>query len=288
MKIANLRLGNTERLGIVTEQGIIHVRKATFQLGYSAPATIDQLLANPEAGLATLAHIASCPKAPLFSADWCYAPVVPNPGKILCVGLNYHNHTAELNFEVPSQPVLFSKFTNTLAAHNDDIPLPSTASKYDYEAELVIIMGKTASHVPVEKALDYVFGYTIGNDLTARELQVLSGQWLLGKSLDHFAPLGPYLTTKDDIDDPQNLAMTLCVNDAERQRESTARMIFSCAELISYASRYFTLQPGDIIFTGTPGGVISGMPAGQRPWLKPGDEVSISISSLGTLTNRLV
>ena len=288
MKLVNMRLGSTERLGLVTEPGTIHVRKATFQFGCPAPATLSQLMANPEKGLAELEHIATLPSAPLFSEPWSYAPIVPNPGKILCVGLNYHNHTAELNFEVPSNPVLFSKFNNTLAAHQEDIALPATASRYDYEAELVIVMGKTASHVPVEQALDYVLGYTIGNDLTARELQVLSGQWLLGKSLDSFAPIGPYLITKDDIEDPQDLAMQLHVNGVERQNETTARMIFSCAELISYASRYFTLQPGDIIFTGTPGGVISGMPKGQRPWLKPGDDVSVSISGLGTLHNRLV
>ena len=213
-----------------------------------------------------------------------YAPVVTKPEKILCVGLNYVDHAKESNMDIPAYPVLFSKFNNALAAHNQTISLPKDGEKFDYEAELVIVIGKEASKVTKEDALSYVFGYTVGNDFSARDLQFRSGQWLLGKSCDDFAPIGPYLITSDEID-PQNLEVKCTVNGEVRQSANTRDMIFDCATIISYVSQFITLKPGDIIFSGTPDGVILGYPEENQQWLKPGDEVIVSIERIGELVN---
>ena len=189
--------------------------------------------------------------------------------------------------EVPGYPLLFSKFNNSLAAHQETIPIPQDAVKIDYEAELVIVIGKTARNVPEEEALSYVFGYTIGNDLSARDLQFRTSQWLLGKSLDKFAPIGPGVVTADELGDPHSLNMECRVNGEIRQAANTKSMIFNCAQIISYASRYMTLKPGDLIFSGTPEGVILGYPEEEQVWLKPGDEITITIDKIGTLINVL-
>ena len=162
--------------------------------------------------------------------------------------------------------------------------LPKDAEKFDYEAELVIVIGKEASKVSKEDALSYVFGYTVGNDFSARDLQFRSGQWLLGKSCDDFAPIGPYVVTRDEID-PQNLEIKCTVNGELRQSANTRDMIFDCATIISYVSQYMTLKPGDIIFSGTPDGVILGYPTERQQWLKKGDEVIVSIEHIGELVN---
>ena len=186
----------------------------------------------------------------------------------------------------PLYPILFSKFNNALAAHGQKITLPKSARKYDYEAELIVVIGKEASSVTKEEALSYVFGYTCGNDLSARDLQFRTGQWLLGKTCDRFAPIGPYIVTADAID-PSDLNITCVVNGKVRQSGNTSDMLFDCADIISYASEYMTLKPGDLIFTGTPSGVITGEPADKRIWLKPGDEITVSIEKIGSLTNTL-
>ncbi|MFJ8064727.1 fumarylacetoacetate hydrolase family protein [Psychrobacillus sp. NPDC096426] len=158
--------------------------------------------------------------------------------------------------------------------------------RVDYEAELVLIIGKEAKNVSKEDALSYVFGYTVGNDLSARSLQFLSGQWLLGKSLDHFAPIGPYLVTSDEID-PYNLAIECKVNGEVRQSANTKDMIFDCSTIISYVSKHITLKPGDVIFTDTPQRVVIGYPEDEQVWLKSGDKVEVSIEKIGTLINTL-
>jgi len=188
----------------------------------------------------------------------------------------------------PMYPVLFSKFNNALAGHREQIPLPSNAKLYDYEAELVVVMEKRAKYVGKNEALDHVFGYCNGNDISARDLQKLTIQWLLGKTLDKFMPIGPYLVTADEISDPQSLNLGCWVNGKQRQQINTADMIFSVAELVSYISQHMTLDPGDIISTGTPQGVISGMKDPDKVWLKPGDQVTVEIDKLSRLTNVLV
>ncbi len=214
-----------------------------------------------------------------------WRPIVERPQKIICVGLNYGAHIAETGNSGSEQPVLFSKFANALAAHDQPIPIPAAAQHMDYEAELVIVMGRRCHQVPASRALQYVLGYTTGNDVSARDLQHRSGQWLIGKSLDAFGPVGPYCTTADEVGDPQRLAIQLTRNGTLCQDANTQDMIFSCAEIVAYASTLWTLLPGDILFTGTPNGVINGMPPESQHWLAPGDQVAVTIEKLGTLAN---
>lgn len=216
------------------------------------------------------------------------APVVPNPGKILCIGLNYRKHAAESGMAEPKLPVLFSKFNNSISAHGQDVPMSREWQKVDYEAELGVVIGRTAKNVPVEKALDYVLGYCNCNDISERALQFVSGQWLVGKSLDGFQPVGPYLVTADEIVNPQGLRIRGWLNGELRQDSSTSDMIFSVAECIAYASQYMTLQPGDLISTGTPEGVILGHPKEAQVWMQPGDEYVVEVEGLGQLRNRMV
>jgi 2-keto-4-pentenoate hydratase/2-oxohepta-3-ene-1,7-dioic acid hydratase in catechol pathway len=215
------------------------------------------------------------------------APCVYQPGKIVAVGLNYRRHAHETGATIPATPILFSKFSNTLAASCQPVALPRVATQYDYEVELGVVIGRRASAVPVEQALEYVLGYCSANDLSARDLQMRTSQWLLGKTLDGFCPIGPYLVTRDEVPDPQQLELHTWVNGELRQNSSTADMIFSVAEIVSYASQYMTLDPGDVIITGTPEGVILGMPE-PRVWLKPGDEVTVEVQGLGRLVTPLV
>jgi 2-keto-4-pentenoate hydratase/2-oxohepta-3-ene-1,7-dioic acid hydratase in catechol pathway len=202
------------------------------------------------------------------------------------VGLNYLRHAQESGMAAPKTPVLFSKFNNSLAAHGEDVALPEVATEYDYEAEMVAVVGKRARNVPVEEALSYVLGYCNGNDLSARDLQMLTGQWLLGKTLDRFLPIGPFLLTADEAGEPNGWPVSCWLNGELRQESSTADMIFSVAEVLSYASRHMTLEPGDLISTGTPEGVILGMR--EKVWLKPGDRVTVEVGPLGRLESRMV
>jgi 2-keto-4-pentenoate hydratase/2-oxohepta-3-ene-1,7-dioic acid hydratase in catechol pathway len=213
------------------------------------------------------------------------APAVVNPGKILCVGLNYAKHAAESGMDAPKQPVLFSKFNNSLAAHGEDVPIGGL-EQVDYEAELAVVIGTRAKNISVEDALNYVFGYCNANDLSERKLQFVSGQWLVGKTLDKFMPLGPYLVTADEAGNPANMPVKGWLNGELRQDSNTNDLIFSVAECISYASHYMTLEPGDVISTGTPEGVILGMK--DKVWLKPEDTYTVEIGNLGKLTNKVV
>jgi 2-keto-4-pentenoate hydratase/2-oxohepta-3-ene-1,7-dioic acid hydratase in catechol pathway len=270
------------RLGIHTSAGIIDVAAAGRP---GVPTTMDAVLNGGAAALGALRALAADPPAAALLAEDSVqiGPCVPNPGKIICVGLNYARHAAESGAATPQTPILFSKFSNTIAGPGDAVPLPAAAVEYDYEAELVVVMGRRARDVSVEGALDTVFGYCTGNDISARDLQMRTSQWLLGKTLDKFMPVGPYLVTADEVGDPQRLNLKCWLNGELRQNSNTADMIFSVAEIISYASRYMTLEAGDIISTGTPEGVILGM--NPKVWMKPGDEVAIEVEGLGRLTN---
>jgi len=286
MKLINFKIGEQIHLGIKVEAGVIDVTSSARDNLIVAPTTMEQVIASGQAGLSQLKELMKQKVRILNEEQMLYAPCVVKPEKILCVGLNYVSHAAESKIDIPTAPVLFSKFNNALAAHQQIIPLPKLAGKFDYEAELVIIIGKEAANISKEEALSYVFGYTTGNDLSSRELQFRSAQWLLGKTCDHFAPFGPYLVTADALD-PNNLNITCEVNGVVRQSANTCDMIFDCATIISYASQYMTLQPGDVIFTGTPSGVILGYPETEQKWLKAGDEIKVSIERIGTLQNVL-
>ncbi|GIN14115.1 2-hydroxyhepta-2,4-diene-1,7-dioate isomerase [Shouchella clausii] len=255
------------------------------------PATMDELINQPESLPALEAYIQTLEQTGPFihAMESCtFGPAIPNPEKIICVGLNYRRHADETGSPYPETPILFSKFNNTLTGHGSNIVVPPVTQALDYEVELAVVIGKTAKQVAKDDALDYVLGYCTANDLSARDLQMKTAQWLLGKTCDGFCPIGPYLVTREEIADPQNLALETRVNGEIKQQSNTADMIFTCAEIISYVSRHFTLKPGDIVLTGTPEGVILGLPEAERRYLQPGDSVSVHIEQLGTLTNKLV
>ena len=216
-----------------------------------------------------------------------FLPCVLNPQKIICIGKNYRGHVKETKADIPEVPILFSKFNNALAGHLEDVPLPKMSSRVDYEGELGIVIGKRAEDVSEEDALDYVFGYFPANDVSARDLQKKTHQWLLGKTCDKFAPVGPYITTSDEVPDPNGLSIRTFVNGELRQNSNTSEMIVNCKVIVSYISKHFALEPGDIILTGTPDGVIVGMPIEERKWLKNGDVVKVEIEKLGALENTM-
>lgn len=280
-------------LGIKTGRGVLDVGAAAVALNVPAPLTPAEFYAQ---GLPALSILGSLVERALSSpnaATWLwdeskliYGPCVPNPEKILCVGLNYRRHAAESGAKVPEVPVFFSKFNNALAAHGDAIPIPRGVVQIDYEVELAAIIGKPAKYVSEDEALDYVLGYCTANDVSARELQMRTSQWLLGKTSDKFCPLGPYLVTADEVSNPQALFTKSWLNGELRQNSNTADMVFTVAQIISYASQTMTLKPGDVILTGTPEGVILGMK--EKVWMKPGDEITVEVEKLGKLTNRLV
>lgn len=217
-----------------------------------------------------------------------WGPCVTRPSKIICVGLNYRKHAEETNAPIPSFPILFNKFPNTLTGHGCDVELNAQSTKVDYEAELAIVIGKQAKSVSKEEALSYVFGYCAVNDLSAQDLQMRTPQWMLGKCCDGFSPIGPFLVTADEVGDPNLLDIRCSVNGELRQHSNTSDMIFHCDEIVSYISKHMTLWPGDIILTGTPEGVVLGYPEDRQVYLKPGDIVTVEIEKLGKLTNRMV
>ena len=210
------------------------------------------------------------------------------PGKIICVGLNYRSHAEETGGEAPKEPVLFSKFGDSLTWDGEEITLPPWHRCYDYEAELVAVMGKPLWNGSLEEAEAAIGGYTCGNDLSARDCQFRSNQWLTGKSMPGFAPIGPRIVPASDFDPGKPHRIRCLVNGEVRQDDDVTNMLFSCGEIVRYCSQFFRLEPGDLIFTGTPAGVILGRPKGQRVWLRPGDVVTVEIEGIGSLTNRLI
>jgi 2,4-diketo-3-deoxy-L-fuconate hydrolase len=214
-------------------------------------------------------------------------PPVAHVGKFICVGLNYADHAAESGMAVPEQPVIFMKATTAICGPFDQVVIPRGSEKTDWEVELGVIIGEVARDVPVEKAMHYVAGYAVINDISERAFQLeQGGQWVKGKSCDTFGPIGPWLVTRDEVPEPQNLGMRLSVNDHQYQNGSTRTMVFGVATLVSYISRYMTLMPGDVISTGTPPGV--GL--GQKPpvYLKPGDVMELEIEGLGRQRQEVI
>ena len=221
---------------------------------------------------------ASCP---LVGDDVRLGAPLVRPSKIVCVGLNYAQHAAESGMEVPKEPVLFFKATSAIVGPNDDLIIPKGSEKTDWEVELAVVIGKKASYVDKENALDHVAGYVLHNDYSERAFQLeRSGQWVKGKSCDTFAPIGPFIATPDEIDDPNNLNLWLKLNGETMQNSSTSDFIFNIQEVVSHISQFMTLLPGDIISTGTPFGV--GLGLNPPTYLKPGDVVELGIEGLGT------
>jgi 2-keto-4-pentenoate hydratase/2-oxohepta-3-ene-1,7-dioic acid hydratase in catechol pathway len=213
---------------------------------------------------------------------------IPDPPKVICIGLNYRDHAAETGQAIPREPVVFSKFPTAIIGPEQSIVLPSVSHKVDFEAELVLVIGKGGKNIPREKAMAHIVGLTVGHDVSARDWQIEKDgrQWLLGKTFDTFAPIGPHIVTMDEAGDVNNLAIKLRLNGTTMQDSSTAQLIFRPDELVAYVSQVFTLQAGDIIFTGTPPGV--GVARKPPVWLKHGDVCEVEIQGLGVLRNPVV
>jgi 2-keto-4-pentenoate hydratase/2-oxohepta-3-ene-1,7-dioic acid hydratase in catechol pathway len=292
LTLLTLRRDGRDTLGVKTSGGVLDVARAAALLAMDAPSTLDDLLQREDGKrLQRLldAALGSDRARGAFVDETRieYGPLVSRPEKIVCVGLNYRKHAEETNMAIPRWPVLFNKFNGSLNRHGGTIALPTdVATQFDYEVELVIVMGRRASRVSEDDALSYVAGYATGNDFTARDLQMGRGQWMIGKALDGFAPIGPYLVTADQVD-PDRLPIECRVNGETRQSSNTADFIFNAAHVVSYISHYFALAPGDLIFTGTPEGVILGKPPDERVWLKAGDRIDCSVGGLGELSFTL-
>jgi 2-keto-4-pentenoate hydratase/2-oxohepta-3-ene-1,7-dioic acid hydratase in catechol pathway len=292
MTLATIRRDGELSLAIKTARGLLDVRRAEGAFKQGAPTTIDEVFRGgggaPLQRLLAKAHDGRSSGLFVDEATVEFGPCVTSPEKIICVGLNYRKHAAETGSPVPTTPILFNKYNTALNAHRGTIKVSQEpAEQFDYEVELVMVIGRVARRVGEAEALSHVMGYCTGNDFSARDLQHASSQWMLGKSLDGFAPIGPWLVTADQVGDPNRLRIECRVNGEVRQSSNTADMVFNCASLVSYASRHFTLKPGDILFTGTPEGVIAGYPKERQVWLKAGDQVTSTIETLGELEFRL-
>ncbi len=271
MKLLRYGAKGQEKPAILDREG--QIRDLSGQVKDIAAAAL-----SPD-GLARIAAL-DLERLPLVTGSPRLGPCVGQVGKFLCIGLNYSDHAAESGMAIPAEPVLFMKATSAIAGPADDVVIPRGAQKTDWEVELGVVIGTRASYVSEKDALQHVAGYCVVNDLSERAYQLEgTGQWVKGKSCDGFGPLGPWLVTRDEVPDPQNLQLWLDLNEQRHQEGSTARMIFGVAEIISYLSRYMTLYPGDVISTGTPPGV--GM--GLRPprYLRPGDRLRLGIVGLG-------
>ena len=275
------RAGGKPEAGVVLDDKVISLAGAGFPDlisvlagGAQAKAKVENWVYQPAAD-AVLA----------LSSVKILAPL-GRPPKFICVGLNYRDHAIESNMAIPKVPTIFSKFSNAVIAPGDNIVLPKNSSQPDYEAEFAFVIGTGGRHIPAEKWQDHVFGYTIVNDVSARDIQLATSQWLMGKTFDTFAPMGPYLVTADEIADPHNLRISLTINGETLQDSNTRELIFKIPELIEYLSSVFTLEPGDLVSTGTPAGV--GFARKPPRYLRAGDDVVVSIEGLGELRNPVV
>ena len=282
MKLVSYWSDSQPAVGLVHEDKIIPVS----QLDPSLPNSFNHLLTDLPR-LAAAGRSADT-QAAVSTADLRLLPCVPQPEKIICIGLNYADHAKESGSAIPAEPVVFCKFPTALRGHGDNIVLPAASDSVDYEAELVVVMGKEAKLVDEAVAMDYVAGYTCGHDVSARDWQKHKpgGQWLCGKSFDSFAPIGPHFVSADEVSNPHDLRIQLRLNGETMQDSNTQQLIFNIPQLIAYLSQVCTLKPGDLIFTGTPPGV----GAARKPpvFLKPGDVAEVEIESIGTLRNPVV
>lgn len=278
MKLCRFGKNGYEKPGVIDSQGQLRDLSGVI-------ANIDQETISPK-GLAKLRKIRP-ESLPLVRTEPRLGVPYTGISKFVAIGLNYIDHAKEANLPVPTEPVIFFKATTSICGPYDDTVTPLNSTKLDYEVELGIVIGTRAQYVSEEKALDYVAGYTICNDVSERAFQMQSSQWDKGKSCDTFGPIGPWLVTADEIPDPQALDVWLDVNTERRQESNTKNMIFSCAKIVSYVSHYMTLLPGDIICTGTPHGVALGI-KDRDAFLKPNDIVTLGIKGLGEQRQKIL
>ncbi len=284
MQLVTFEKDGQVRLGAQVGDSILDLNRANPEL----PLDMLLLLNAGTSALRTVREVLALPLDPALlipeNEIRLLAPI-PQPGKILCIGYNYKGHTAAGSVDLPEYPNFFCKTSNTIIGHNHTIVLPRVSSQVDHEAELAVIIGKRGHDIAESDAMDYVAGYSIFNDVSARDYQNRSNQWLLGKSFDTFGPLGPALVTADEIPDPHNLNLELKLNGQARQRTNTSDMIFSIPFMVSYLSQVMTLEPGDVIATGTP----SKLPEVEKTqkFLKKGDVIEVAIEKLGVLRNTV-
>ena len=281
MKLVNIRKDGKTVLGVMTDRGVVDA--SSFD---GAPHTMRQALdMGLAAALAALKPAAASAEVFLSPEEIEYAPAVDDPEKILCVGKNYPDHVAEVpELFIPNKksPEIFTKFRNTLVPHGGAVRLNPRSRKHDYEAEIAVIIGRTAYGVSPEEAMDFVFGYTLANDISARDLQKAASQWTPGKTCDTFCPLGPWIVTADEMAWDE-ITLTGYKSGELRQSGRSRDMIWSVPAIVSFLSGCMTLQPGDVILTGTPSGVIMGHPEGQQDWLRSGDTLEVRSPELGSL-----
>jgi 2-keto-4-pentenoate hydratase/2-oxohepta-3-ene-1,7-dioic acid hydratase in catechol pathway len=287
MKLASITYRRQQRVGIILGSGSCLLLDPEI---HGIPSRIEAYLSSEQAQVA-LAELEAngFEGAVEVGLDKVHLnPPLKDINKVICIGKNYADHAREMGGEPPEIPVVFSMFPSAIIGSGDNIVLPAISNQVDYEAELVVVIGKSGRHIPRERAMDHVFGYCCGNDISARDWQKgkPGGQWLLGKTFDTFAPLGPFLVTKDEVKDPHQLNVCCRLNGEVAQSSNTSSLIFQIDFLISHLSQFMTLAPGDLIFTGTPPGV----GAGRKPpvFLKSGDTVEVEIESVGVLTNPIV
>jgi 2-keto-4-pentenoate hydratase/2-oxohepta-3-ene-1,7-dioic acid hydratase in catechol pathway len=285
MRLATIQTKNGPRAAVLVGNHYVDLQASDAGL----PNSVRGLLEAGANALQRAAKATASPAAVKVPADsvQLLAPV-PDPHKIVCLGLNYRDHAAESGAPIPKDPVLFSKYATALIGHGEAIVLPPVSQEVDYEAELVIVVGKGGRHLKAESAMSHVAGYTVGHDVSARDWQLKKDQkqWMVGKTFDTFAPTGPVLVTADEVPDPHNLPIRLRLNGKTMQDSNTKQMIFSVGEVLAYLSQVFTLEAGDLIFTGTPPGV--GFARKPPVFLKAGDVVEVEIEGLGVLRNRVV
>jgi 2,4-diketo-3-deoxy-L-fuconate hydrolase len=284
MKLARFGDPGAERPGVILEDGTrIDVSAYTGAGDYGEAFFGGDGIRGLRDWLAR--HSASAPRVP--ESVRIAAPFV-RPSKIVCIGLNFRDHAAETGADIPREPVIFFKATTAIAGPNDPVSIPRGGAKLDWEVELAVVIGRTASYVDEARALEHVAGYALHNDYSERSFQLeRGGQWVKGKSADTFAPIGPFVATRDEIADPHTLGMWLTVNGTMRQQSTTANMIFGVPVLVSYVSQFMTLLPGDVISTGTPAGVALGMKPAPI-YLRPGDAVELAIDGLGRSRQKVV
>jgi 2,4-didehydro-3-deoxy-L-rhamnonate hydrolase len=278
MKLVRFGAPGAERPGLIDPQGA--VRDLSAHVADITGDTLDDATLDKLRKL----DLKALPMAPQGVR---LGPPVGNVRNFIAVGLNYADHAKEAGMEIPKEPILFNKLPNCIVGPNDDVMAPRGSTKLDYEIEIAFVMGKRSRYVEEKSALAHVAGYCIGNDVSERQFQIeRGGQWMKGKCAETFGPLGPWLVTRDEIAEVQNLAMSLDVNGQRRQTGNTRTMIFGIAHLVHYISQFMVLEPGDVVVTGTPPGVALGMkPPG---WLKPGDVMTLSIEGLGVQTSKVV
>jgi 2-keto-4-pentenoate hydratase/2-oxohepta-3-ene-1,7-dioic acid hydratase in catechol pathway len=284
MRLLTFELDGERRTGARAGESIIDLSRADA----SIPSDMRSLLEGGEPVLDAARQAVEAGAHAVQAGDVRVVAPISDPEKVICIGLNYADHAAECGAELPPEPIVFSKYASAIVGPGDPVEIPPTSQKVDYEVEIVAVIGKGGRNIPESEALSHVVGYTVGHDVSARDYQLekVGGQWTIGKTFDTFAPIGPDIVTPDELSDPHNLGIRCIVNGETVQESNTNQLIFKVDQLVAYISHVCTLRPGDIIFTGTPGGV--GMGRDPQVWLAPGDQVVCEIDEIGRLENPIV